>query len=255
MRPRSERGLPRTSAVYSRSSACSRTRACRRAYASSVFATTSSPDVSRSMRWTIPRRSSSPPRATPTRPCTSVPVSWPGAGWTTRPADLSITSRCSSSYATSRPSSSRCSGCGSAGCSNSTSSPPWSRHAFARATPSTRTPAATTRSAAAREPTCCATNASSREPAASSGTRTRRAVRGEQREQQDADADDDERVGEVERRPELQVEKVRHVSESHPVDEVRDAAADARGRAPPAAPDAASRSARRRRASTRRRAS
>ena len=47
-----------------------------------------------------------------------------------------------------------------------------------------------------------------------------------EREQQDRDADDDERVGEVERRPGLEVEEVGDAAEPDAVDEVRDAAAD-----------------------------
>ena len=43
---------------------------------------------------------------------------------------------------------------------------------------------------------------------------------------QDDDADDDEAVGEVERRPVPEVEEVRHVAEADAVDEVREAAAD-----------------------------
>ena len=58
-----------------------------------------------------------------------------------------------------------------------------------------------------------------------------RAARGsrsaeQQRAEQDDDADDDEGVGEVERRPEAEVEEVGHVAEPDAVDEVRDAAAD-----------------------------
>src|SRR5205814_2018 len=113
-----------------------------------------------------------------------------------------------------------------------TSAPASSFQLFVRRTPSTATPASITRSALARDPTSWARNASSREPAASSGTRRRRAkaarctVGCNEREQQDRDADDDETVREVERGPELEVEEVRDVPEPNPVDEVRDAAAD-----------------------------
>src|SRR3954452_21400219 len=174
----------------------------------------------------MPRRSSSPPAATPTSAWTRVPVSWPPAGWTTSPDGLSTTRRCSSSYARRSSRCSRCSGCGAPGPANSTSPPPCKRHDFARVSPSTLTPAAITRSAAAREPTCVATNASSRAPAASSGTRTRRTICGGEGDQQDADADDDEAVGEVERGPVLEVQEVGDVPEAHAVDEVRHAAAD-----------------------------
>src|SRR5262249_48757019 len=145
-------------------------------------------------------------------------------------------SRCSSSYATRIASCSRSGGVAAGGGVSSTSSPPRNRQDFARATPSTSTPASITRAADAREPTWEATNASRREPDALSGTRTRRRaltgsveptpVRRDEREQQDRDADDDEAVGEVERRPELQIEEVRHVPEPDAVDEVRHAAAD-----------------------------
>ena len=72
--------------------------------ASGERATTSRPEVSRSSRWTIPGRSGSSPPSTScaSRPCTSVPCACPGAGWTTSPAGLSTTSRCSSSYGTAR---------------------------------------------------------------------------------------------------------------------------------------------------------
>jgi hypothetical protein len=68
------------------------------------------------------------------------------------------------------------------------------------------------------------------------------------------DADDDEAVGEVERGPVLEVEEVRHVPEPHAVDQVRDAAADHEPERDGQARDGASPSARRSRASTRRRA-
>src|SRR5918911_4448490 len=126
-----------------------------------------------------------------------------------------------------------------AGASNETSSPPLRRWLFGRAAPSTSTaPSPTNRSATARDPTdgSPARKRSSRSPAAASGTRRRgvghalpapRLAFGEdQRDEQDPDSDDDEAVREVEGRPEAQVEEVRHVPEPHPVDEVRDAAAD-----------------------------
>ena len=50
----------------------------------------------------FPARHGSPPSApAPPSACASVPVRWPRAGWTTTPAGLSTTSRCSSSYAIS----------------------------------------------------------------------------------------------------------------------------------------------------------
>ena len=81
IRPRRERGRPRTSARYSRSSARRRTRPCSRLKASSLRATTSSPDVSRSRRWTMPARSAGPPVArVPRSAPASVPRVVPGPG-------------------------------------------------------------------------------------------------------------------------------------------------------------------------------
>ena len=54
----------------------------------------------------------------------------------------------------------------------------------------------------------------------------RPAVARRQRAEQDRDADHDEAVGEVERRPPAEVDEVGHVAEADAVDEVRDAAAD-----------------------------
>ena len=68
-----------------------------------VRATISSPLVSRSRRWTMPGRwtPAMPPNpAPPSRPrraLTSVPPLWPGDGWTTSPAALSMISRSASS--------------------------------------------------------------------------------------------------------------------------------------------------------------
>ena len=77
-----ERGRPTTSARYSRVSSRTRTSSCRRRCASGERATTSRPEVSRSSRCTIPGRSGSSPPSTSyaSRPCTSVPCAWPGAG-------------------------------------------------------------------------------------------------------------------------------------------------------------------------------
>src|SRR5436190_9644023 len=239
--PRRDRGRPTTSARYSRVSSRRRTSSCSRRCASGERATTSSPEVSRSRRCTIPGRSGSSPPSTSyaSSPCTSVPPACPRPGWTTRPAGLSTTSRCSSSYGTA--SSIACGswlGRGGEGGSNSSCSPPASLWLFARARPSTRTtPSPSRRSATAREPTSArpARNWSRRRPAACSGTRSsvtnvpgtpRLALGGDQRRQQDADTDHDEAVGEVERRPVAQVEEVGDVPQPHPVEEVREAAAD-----------------------------
>ena len=146
--------------------------------------------MSRSSRWTMPGRSgSSPPSAScASRPWTSVPVRWPAPGWTTTPAGLSTTRRCSSSQTTSSAISSGSRSLPRRGCTATSScSPPASRKLLARAVPSTRTcPASTRRSASAREPTSGrpARKRSSRAPAASEGTGTFRtgfSVRGRER--------------------------------------------------------------------------
>ncbi len=73
--------------------------------ATSVLATTNSPDVSLSMRCTMPGRATPPiPDKVPSQWCssafTSVPSGFPAAGWTTNPAGLSTTSKCWSSNTT-----------------------------------------------------------------------------------------------------------------------------------------------------------
>ena len=72
-RPLSESGWPVTSARYSRAHLARLELLASAAWASSVFATTSSPDVSRSSRWTMPARSGSgPPAARPRSASASV---------------------------------------------------------------------------------------------------------------------------------------------------------------------------------------
>ena len=197
--------------------------------------TTSSPEVSRSSRCTIPERPAGPP-ATPRRSsaCASVPDSCPRAGCTTTPAGLSTTSRCSSSQATEY-SASGASAAGAATTSaTSISSPPRSTWRFDRSSPSTRTrPSSISRCAAAREPACSARKTSSRSPAASGGTSTLGTARRpledvEQAQHPGGDAD----VGEVEGRPRREVEEVGHVAALHAVDQVaRGAAQQQPGRA------------------------
>ena len=73
----------------------------------SFFAAMRRPEVSRSIRWTMPGRSSPPmpERESPqwwSRALTSVPSGWPGAGWTTSPLGLFTTITSLSSYTTSR---------------------------------------------------------------------------------------------------------------------------------------------------------
>src|SRR4051812_12509161 len=127
---------------------------------------------------------------------------------------------------------------GGGGGANSSSSPPSSLWLFGRARPSTRTsPRPSIRSATVREPISGsdARNRSRRAPAASSGTRSR-VTNGagapwltfstQECRQQDEDADDDERVGEVERRPVAEVEEVGHVAQANAVEEIGEAAAD-----------------------------
>src|SRR4051812_49915721 len=127
---------------------------------------------------------------------------------------------------------------GGGGGANSSSSPPSSLWLFGRARPSTRTPPLPSiRSATVREPISGsdARNRSRRAPAASSGTRSRvtngagapwLTFRAQQRREQDEDAHDDERVGEVERRPVAEVEKVGDVAQAHAVEEIGEAPAD-----------------------------
>ena len=125
----------------------------------------------------------------------------------------------------------------SSGTSTSSSSPPASRWLFGRRSPSTRTaPAATSRSASARDPDLGQRGEDGVEAPSGVGVRNARAVsvptRGaravgrDEREEEEPDADDDERVREVERRPVVEVEEVGHVAEPEPVDEVRGAAAE-----------------------------
>src|SRR5215207_586275 len=82
-----------------RSTSRARTCSCSAAWASSSRATTSSPLVPLSSRWTIPGRSGSlPPPRISASSLTSVGPWWEGAGWTTRPAGLSTTARDSSRW-------------------------------------------------------------------------------------------------------------------------------------------------------------
>ena len=210
-----------------------------------------------------PRR----PRPGRASPCTSVPVAWPGAGWTTTPGRLVddeqvlvLVGDPERHVLALEP--------GAAGFgrpSSSTSSPPSSRWLFARAAPSTSD------GARVEQPLGGAARADLRqrgeeavEPLArgrrqerdvSSVTRAARlAVGGDERDEQDRDADHDEAVGEVERRPVAEVEEVGHVPEPDPVEQVRGRCRRSAGRARPAAAGAARPSGRRRRASSRPRA-
>ena len=208
-----------------------------------------------------PRR----PRPAPTSPCTSVPLACPGDGWTTRPAGLSTTSRCSSSYAIRSGTSSalRARSRPGSGDGQLELLPALEPVATsAGAAPSTSAaPSSSSRSAAAREPTSAARRGSDRaarprprrerDGASSAVAASRRSASATKRI---ADADDDEAVREVERRPVAQVEEVGHVAEP---DRGRSGSRSSRrsaGRARPAAPGGARPSARSRRASSRPRA-
>ena len=81
IRPLRERGRPRTSARYRRSTVRARIASWSAECATPERATTSNPDVSRSRRWTIPGRSgSSPPAAPSASSCpASVPSEAPGS--------------------------------------------------------------------------------------------------------------------------------------------------------------------------------
>ena len=184
-----------------------------------------------------PDRRPRPSRRARRRAC---PLAWPAPGWTTSPAGLSTTSRCSSSQTIARL-------------------------RRAAATAPARAPSATLDLLAAREPVALrrarrrrrarpprpparpprasraasARKRSSRSPAASAARHLHRAATSSVRRggrglrsaatsaaEQDRDADHDEAVGEVERRPPAEVDEVGHVAQPDPVDEVREAAAD-----------------------------
>ena len=188
------------------------------------------------------RSSSSPPvgarcREQPARACRRA---CPGAGCTTTPAALSTTSRCSSSYASvsSGSGDGRLLGAGAGG-SIAISSPPASLWLFgarlarrralrpprgaAPPPPASRPPAVRRDSgrAALRRPR------PGRRAAFRAWTAAARFSLGEdERGEEDPDADHDEAVGEVERRPVAEVEEVGDEAEPHAVGEVREAAAD-----------------------------
>ena len=83
-------GRPSTSARYSRRISRRRISSWSARWTASDLATTSSPEVSRSRRWTMPGapRAPSPPRRGPRAPGRACPSRWPGAGWTTTPGGL-----------------------------------------------------------------------------------------------------------------------------------------------------------------------
>ena len=117
-RPRRSRarGWPWTRARYSFSTSRVENWRTRARWVGSSLATTRRPDVPLSRRWTMPGRRTPP---TPERSVTwrrsaltRVPSGVPAPGWTTRPAGLSTTMICGSSWTTERGMSS---GSGSAG--------------------------------------------------------------------------------------------------------------------------------------------
>ena len=163
-------------------------------------------------------------------------VAWPAPGWTTIPAGLSTTSRCSSSQATWRFIDSASSGGASAGSSTTTSSPPLQPVALrpglavdedcaAGDQPLGERPRAHFRPGGDRAVEALGLRGAKSESCQLGGAgaslgRPRQGLR------RGGDADDDEDVGEVERGPVTQVEEIRHVAEPDAVDEIRDAAAE-----------------------------
>ena len=140
------------------------------------------------------------------------PSSCPAPGWTTRPAGLSTTSRCSSSTRRRGPSAPAPSATASRSAARRrTSSPPSRRWLFGRRSPSTRRRRPRSGRSASRARADSARAARQRSSRAASGARQRRVAnsalaggRGDRpprAQQEDRDADDDEGVGEVERRP------------------------------------------------------
>ena len=239
MRPRLERGRPRTRARYSRTSFRRPRSPCRRRCASSERATTRSPDVSRSRRWTIPGRSASSPPATacPRSPWTSVRSrGLPTGGRRSRqacrrPADARPRRRCGDRAAPARGSTAGCSGTLTRarrrppdGGSSAPASPFTITRLSARA--GARPPPESPRPRGRRKRSrTLARRLRLGLPARDSAKRLRSGsprrsapdawlpLRRDEREEA-ADAHDDERVGEVEGRPEAEVEEVRHVADA-----------------------------------------
>ena len=251
IRPRFDRGRPRTSARYSRTSSRRLSRALEPAVRLVGAGDDEEPrrvpveavDDSRPLRLLSTRH------ARPRRPWTSVPRVWPAEGWTTMPAGLSTTSRCSSSYATrmSSSSGSRLDGRRS----GTRNLEPLARHepvALRTGRAVHEHPLLRQQTLGGRprpdfvqagekavQPFACrlgrhveleVSQASSRRAARRSAPDPRLPLRGHEGEEQCGHADDDEGVGEVERRPEAKVEEVRDVTDAEAVDEVPEASAD-----------------------------
>ena len=178
---------------------------------------------------------SSPPAASSaSRPCTSVPVSWPAAGWTTMPAGLSTTSRCSSSQRTRRSIASATGADTAGGSSTATSSPPRAGGSSPGAPSTSTAPSAISQFREPARPDLRVRGERAIEPVGLSDAKTEsgqpcasllHSVGSRERREQGRHADDDEDVGEVERGPEAQVEEVGHVAEPDAVEQVREAAA------------------------------
>ena len=238
--PTRDRGVPRTSARYARSSSRERISSCRSRVAPRRIAPRRAGRTCRGRAGgRCPGRSSSSPPSAPSAssPCDERAVArrpQPGAR-RGRPACR----RRAGARPRTRSGSSRDSACSRVGSGISAldllpALEPVALRPGARRRRGRR-PAAISRSASAREPSSgrAARKRSSRSPASASGTRKRSVPRrglvrsdATNEANKQPDADDDERVGEVERGPEVEVEEVRDVAEPDAVDQVRDAAAD-----------------------------
>ena len=237
--PRRDRGFPTTSARYSRVSARRRTSRCSPSYASCERATTSRPDVSRSRRWTIPGRSSSPPcGAGGGKRLRERAARVPGrrvhddAGRLVHDEEVLVLVRDRElgqrdGAAPRRP----------ARRLDRDLLPTRELVALRRAAPRRRArrppraaapPRRASRPPAARRDSGRAARPRPRrddEPLQRLG-RPRLSLGEDERGEEDPDPDHDEAVGEVERRPVAEVEEVGDEAEPHAVGEVRDAAAD-----------------------------
>src|SRR6476659_8640193 len=143
--------------------------------AGSVRATTITPEVSLSSRWTMPARgSSASPGSRGSSAFTNVPAGLPAPGCTTRPAGLSSTKTASSSYSTSSAmSSARAAVCGASTTSSTTASPPRTGSRGRTVRPSSRAWPPLIHSARRERENSgksSARTASKRRPAASAGT-------------------------------------------------------------------------------------
>ena len=186
----------------------------------------------------MPGRSSSSPPSAPcsSRPWTRVPVRVEPAGWTTSPAGLSTTSRCSSSQTIGMSIASACERRRARDARRDllpALQPVALRRVARRRRAPPRRRSAARRALASRAPAARRGRGRAGRRPAWSGTRKRsganagaRPVGRDERGEEQPDADDDEGVGEVERRPVGEVEEVGDMAEPDTIDQVRDAAAD-----------------------------